>query len=227
MSRILQVRGVSKAYVDGRDRRRVLEGQSFDLHAGEAVVLRGPSGSGKTTLLNIVAGLVPADAGSLYLAGADGEVALHELDEAGRTRVRRTHMGYVFQFFNLVPTLTVRENVLLPLELTRRLDLEERALQRLASLGLGDRGGDFPDQLSGGERQRVAIARALAHEPRLVLADEPTGNLDAENAVLVAELLWREVREVNGALLLATHDVDIAARADRVIEIGAHQRPAA
>jgi putative ABC transport system ATP-binding protein len=227
MSRILQVRGVSKAYLDGRDRRHVLEGQSFDLHAGEVVALRGPSGSGKTTLLNIVAGLIPADAGTIHLAVAEGELALHELDEAARTRVRRAHLGYVFQFFNLVPTLTVRENVLLPLELTRRFGLRERALQRLASLGLGDRGDDFPDQLSGGERQRVAIARALAHEPRLVLADEPTGNLDADNAALVAELLWREVREVSGALLLATHDVDVADRADRVIEIGVHKRQVA
>jgi putative ABC transport system ATP-binding protein len=227
MSRILQIRDVSKAYRDGRDQRRVLEGQSFDVYAGEVVVLRGPSGSGKTTLLNIVAGLVPADTGTLHLAVDDGELALHELNEAERVRARRIHLGYVFQFFNLVPTLTVRENVLLPLELTRRFDLAPRALQRLGSLGLGDRGDDFPDQLSGGERQRVAIARALAHEPRLVLADEPTGNLDAGNAGLVADLLWREVRELNSALLLATHDVDVAGRADRVIEIGVHKRQVA
>jgi len=136
-------------------------------------------------------------------------------------------MGYVFQFFNLVPTLTVRENVLLPLELNRRLDLRSRALDRLYGLGLEDRAQAFPDELSGGERQRVAIARALAHEPRLVLADEPTGNLDAENAGVVADLLWREVRAVDGALLLASHDVDIAARADRVIEIGGLPRPMA
>jgi putative ABC transport system ATP-binding protein len=227
MSWILQIRGVSKAFVDGRDRRRVLEDVDFDLHAGEVVVLRGPSGSGKTTLLNLVAGLIEPDAGSLRFAAADREFALHELDEVQRTRVRRAHMGYVFQFFNLVPTLTVRENVLLPLELNGRLDLQARALDRLAGLGLGDRGHDFPDQLSGGERQRVAIARALAHEPRLVLADEPTGNLDAANAVVVADLLWREVRAVQGGLLLATHDADIAARADRVIEIGAISRQVA
>jgi putative ABC transport system ATP-binding protein len=227
MSTILRVREVSKTFVDGRHRRRVLEGVSFDLRAGEVIVLRGPSGSGKTTLLNLVAGLLEPDSGTLQLTVADGEFALHQQDEAQRTRVRRAHMGYVFQFFNLVPTLTVRENVLLPLELNRRLDLRARALQRLEGLGLGDRGHDFPDQLSGGERQRVAIARALAHEPRLVLADEPTGNLDAENADLVADLLWREVRAVRGALLLATHDADIAARADRVIELGAVTRPAA
>ena len=227
MSWILQVRDVSKAFVDGRDRRRVLEGLSFELHAGEVVVLRGPSGSGKTTLLNVVAGLLEADAGSLRLAVGPREFPLHELDEAARTRVRRAHMGYVFQFFNLVPTLTVRENVLLPLELNRRLDLRSRALDRLYGLGLEDRAQAFPDELSGGERQRVAIARALAHEPRLVLADEPTGNLDAENAAIVADLLWREVRAVDGALLLASHDADIAARADRVIEIGGLPRPLA
>jgi putative ABC transport system ATP-binding protein len=227
MSCILQIRGLSKAFVDGRDRRRVLEDVSMDLHAGEIVVLRGPSGSGKTTLLNLVAGLVVPDAGTLRLAAGGLELALHEQDEAERTRTRRAHMGYVFQFFNLVPTLTVRENVLLPLELNGRLDLRERALARLAGLGLGDRADDFPDQLSGGERQRVAIARALAHEPRLVLADEPTGNLDATNADAVAALLWREVRAVDGALLLATHDADIAARADRVIEIGSVSRQVA
>jgi putative ABC transport system ATP-binding protein len=227
MNPILRVREVSKAFVDGRDRRRVLDGVSFDLCAGEVIVLRGPSGSGKTTLLNLVAGLLEADSGTLLLTAANREYALHQQDETQRTRTRRTHMGYVFQFFNLVPTLTVRENVLLPLELNRRLDLRARALQRLDGLGLGDRADDFPDQLSGGERQRVAIARALAHEPRLVLADEPTGNLDAENAELVADLLWREVRAANGALLLATHDADIAARADRVIEIGTGARPAA
>ncbi|MFU8817415.1 MAG: ABC transporter ATP-binding protein [Pseudomonadales bacterium] len=215
---------MSKAFMDGRDRRRVLQDLSFELHAGEVVVLRGPSGSGKTTLLNVVAGLLEVDSGSLHLAAGGHDFALHQLDEAQRTRVRRAHMGYVFQFFNLVPTLTVRENVLLPLELNRRLDLRSRALKRLYDLGLEDRAHAFPDELSGGERQRVAIARALAHEPRLVLADEPTGNLDADNAGVVAELLWREVRAVDGALLLASHDADIAARADRVIEIGAAPR---
>jgi putative ABC transport system ATP-binding protein len=220
MSWILDVRGLCKTFADGRGRRRVLEDVNLSLDPGEVMVLRGPSGSGKTTLLNLVAGLLPADAGSIRLATGGGELALHQLEAAARTRARRAHMGYVFQFFNLVPTLTVRENVLLPLELNRRPELADRALERLAGLGLADRADAFPEVLSGGERQRVAIARALAHGPRLVLADEPTGNLDAENAAVVADLLWSEVRAVDGALLVATHDADVAARADRVLEIG-------
>jgi putative ABC transport system ATP-binding protein len=224
MSRILEIEGLSKTYADGQGRRRVLHDVTLTLGAGEVMALRGPSGSGKTTLLNLVAGLVEADAGTLRLSVGGDVLALHSFDETARTAVRRVHMGYVFQFFNLVPTLTVTENVLLPLELNRRADLTERALQRLEGLGLGDRRDAFPGQLSGGERQRVAIARALAHEPALVLADEPTGNLDADNAEAVAELLWREVRRLDGALIVATHDTSIARRADRVVEMGSPAR---
>ncbi len=219
MTRILEIEGLTKSYADGRGRRRVLSAVDLTLDAGEVVALRGPSGSGKTTLLNLVAGLLTPDAGHLRLR-VDGNLrSLETLDDTARTAVRRAHIGYVFQFFNLVPTLTVRENVLLPLELNRRADLTGSALERLAGLGLGDRGDAFPEELSGGERQRVAIARALAHQPALVLADEPTGNLDAVNAERVAELLWREVRAVGGALIVATHNAEIAARADRVLEM--------
>ena len=219
MSWILELAGVSLSYADGRARRRVLAGVDLSLSAGEVVALRGPSGSGKTTLLNLAAGLVLPDAGSVRLNTAGGVRTVSGEDEAGRAACRRDHMGYVFQFFNLVPTLTVRENVLLPLELAGREALAERALARLETLGLGDRGDDFPERLSGGERQRVAIARALAHEPALVLADEPTGNLDAANAANVAGLLWQEVRRLGGALLVATHDEAIAARAARVVDL--------
>lgn len=219
MSCILEIEGLTKTFADGRGRRRVLADVDLSVHSGEVVALRGPSGSGKTTLLNLVAGLITADQGQLRLH-VDGVVrTLSSLDDAARTEVRRAHMGYVFQFFNLVPTLTVRENVLLPLELNRRPELRPRALERLAGLGLEDHGDAFPEELSGGERQRVAIARALAHEPLLVLADEPTGNLDADNAARVAELLWREVRALGGGLLIATHDASIAGRADRVMEM--------
>ncbi len=226
MSPVLEVRGVTKAFADGTGVRRVLAGLDLDLHAGEVVALRGPSGSGKTTLLNLVAGLIPLDGGTMRLRVAEGVLDLHAMDPAALTRVRRAHMGYVFQFFNLVPTLTVRENVLLPLELNRRWELRARALERLEALGLGDRADAFPDVLSGGERQRVAIARALAHAPALVLADEPTGNLDADNAGRVAHLLWQQVRESGSALLVATHDPEIAARADRTVEIGGAAREA-
>ena len=226
MSRILEVTGLGKTYADGRGRRRVLQDVHLELGPGEVVALRGPSGSGKTTLLNLVAGLVEPDAGRIRLTAGGRALALDELDEAARTAARRAHMGYVFQFFNLVPTLTVRENVLLPLELNRRDDLAPRALERLAGLGLADRHDAFPGELSGGERQRVAIARALAHEPVLVLADEPTGNLDADNADRVAALLWEEVRRLGSALVIATHDGDVAARADRVVPMGGAARHA-
>jgi putative ABC transport system ATP-binding protein len=226
MSWILKVDGLVKQFADGRGQRRILEDVSLTLAPGEVVALRGPSGSGKTTLLNLVAGMLRPDGGSMHLRTPGGELALHEQEEGVRVATRREHMGYVFQFFNLVPTLTVRENVLLPLELNDRWDLQEAALQRLVALGLEERSGDYPDTLSGGERQRVAIARALAHEPLLVLADEPTGNLDAGNAARVADILWAEVKALQGALLVATHDGDIAARADRVVDLGG-ARPSA
>lgn len=226
MSWILRAEGLTKTFADGAGQRRVLDALDLTLAAGDVVALKGPSGSGKTTLLNVIAGLLLPEAGTVRLAVGDEELALEQLDEEARTAARRAHMGYVFQFFNLVPTLTVRENVLLPLELNRRHELEARALARLEGLGLADRSHAFPHQLSGGERQRVAIARALAHEPRLVLADEPTGNLDADNAAAVAELLWEEVRRLDGTLLLATHDWAIADRAHRVIELGASRQAA-
>jgi putative ABC transport system ATP-binding protein len=220
MSRVIEFRNVSKGFADGRGRRSVLRDLRLVLDAGEVIAVCGPSGCGKTTLLNLAAGLLTADSGSVLLSVDDAVVDLGSLDEQGRTRLRRAQVGYVFQFFNLVPTLTVRENVLLPLELNRRLDLADVALGRLASLGLGDRLDTFPEALSGGERQRVAIARALAHRPRLVLADEPTGNLDARQAALVAELLWQEARGAGSGLLVATHDEAVAARADRVLRLG-------
>lgn len=220
MTEVLGVVGLAKAYVDGRGRRQILDGAAFELAAGEVLALCGPSGSGKTTLLNACAGLVVPDAGSVWLTAAGGRHDLAALPEAARTQLRRRHIGYVFQFFNLVPTLTVRENVLLPLALSGRTHLEARALERLDALGLAGFGDAFPEQLSGGERQRVAIARALAHEPVLVLADEPTGNLDAANGARVVELLWSHVRALGSALLIATHDPAVAGGADRVLRVG-------
>jgi putative ABC transport system ATP-binding protein len=219
MSALLSVSGLTKAYMDGRRTRRVLEGIAFELGPGEVLALCGPSGSGKTTLLNLCAGLIAPDAGSIRLQTDAGTVDLARLEEGPRTRLRRRHVGYVFQFFNLVPTLTVRENVLLPLELNARPDLEQRALARLSWLGLDEVADALPDRLSGGEGQRVAIARALAHEPRLVLADEPTGNLDRENAAAVIALLDESCRAAGSGLVVATHDPEIAARADRVLRL--------
>lgn len=213
-------RNLAKSYRDGDLQRGVLADLNFTLTAGQVLALTGPSGSGKSTLLNLLAGTLAADAGSLAVS-VDGQcLELTAMSAAERTRYRRRHVGYVFQFFNLVPTLTVRENVLLPLELNRRPDLSDPALARLTTLGMQDRADDFPEHLSGGERARTAIARALAHEPSLVLADEPTGNLDSANAARVADMLISHVRELGSGLILATHDESIAGRADQVLRLG-------
>jgi len=218
---VLALRDVTKSYQDGGQRRSILTGLGLELRAGEVLAVVGPSGSGKSTLLNLVAGTLVADAGEVLLTTPRGRFDLCALDDGGRAALRRREIGYVFQFFNLVPTLTVRENVLLPLELNGLMHLAERSLERVASLGLTSRLDAFPDVLSGGERQRAAIARALVHEPPLVLADEPTGNLDRHRADQVAELLWQEVRDAGAALLVATHDASVAARADQVLELAA------
>lgn len=220
MKALLSVRSLTKSFLDGDLVRPVLEQVSFETRPGEVLALMGPSGSGKSTLLNLLAGLVVPDAGTISLDGGDEILDLSQMDEQALTRLRRRHIGYVFQFFNLVPTLTVRENVLLPLELNGLEALAEEALQRLAKLGLSDRLDDFPAHLSGGERQRTAIARAMAHRPRLVLADEPTGNLDARTAEQVVALLIDEVRESNSALVMATHSEAIGARADQLLRLG-------
>jgi putative ABC transport system ATP-binding protein len=220
MTAVLAVENVAKAYVDGRGRRQILDGSTFAVASREVVAICGPSGSGKTTLLNVCAGLVLPDRGAVWLTTAAERHDLASLREAARTQLRRWHIGYVFQFFNLVPTLSVRENVLLPLVLSGRPELEQRALERLGELGVGDAVDAFPEQLSGGERQRVAIARALAHEPVLVLADEPTGNLDRANSDRVVDLLWTHAHAVGSALVIATHDPAIAARADRILPVG-------
>lgn len=217
---VVRASAVSKSYLDGEQRRPVVEELSFTLAAGQVLALTGPSGSGKSTLLNLLAGTLVAESGQLCVTTAATTLNLTALNELQRTRYRRCHVGYVFQFFNLVPTLTVRENVLLPLELNKRPDLTDKALNRLALLGMQPRANDFPDHLSGGERQRTAIARALAHEPVLVLADEPTGNLDTDNAVRVADMLIHHVRELGSALVLATHDEKIARRADQILRLG-------
>jgi putative ABC transport system ATP-binding protein len=179
--------------------------------------LVGPSGSGKSTLLNLVAGIDLPDAGEVEVDG----VGIHALSERDRTLLRRYRMGFVFQFYNLIPTLTVEENLLLPLELAGRVESVHRARAHalLAQVGLGDRLRSWPDRLSGGEQQRVALARALVHEPALILADEPTGNLDREAGRRVLDLLLRLVRGAGATLLIATHSEAAARRADRVVEI--------
>ncbi len=220
MSSLLSLSGVCKGFGDTRSYRAVFDGLDLDVAAGETLAVCGPSGSGKSTLLNLIAGLECVDSGSLVLRHGDQSHPLHRLSEAQRTALRRRLIGYVFQFFNLVPTLSIRENLALPLQLNRCSERLPSALRRLEALGLGDRADAFPDQLSGGEQQRAAIARALAHEPAIVLADEPTGNLDAQASARVADLLFSEAERLGCVLVVATHSADIAARAQRRLELG-------
>ena len=214
---ILSVRGLSKTYDPAAVRSAVLDAIDLDVTAGQVVVLLGASGSGKSTLLNLISGIDRPDSGSVFIDGVD----ITRLSETERTLFRRDHIGIVFQFFNLIPTLTVLENVTLPLELSgeRRLDSEQRAEALLMRVGLADRAKDFPDRLSGGEQQRVAIARALIQAPSLVLADEPTGNLDRENGKRVMALLIELTREAGRTLIMASHDPTLIPLADRVVHI--------
>lgn len=216
---MIRFESVSKRYLDGDVERIVLSRDSFEVGAGTTLSLVGPSGSGKTTILNLIAGLDVADSGDVLIELDGATLALKGMSSAARARYRRASIGYIFQFFNLIPTLTVAENVRLPLELTGRRDLENEALARLRTLGLEGREASFPDQLSGGEQQRVAIARALAHHPAIILADEPTGNLDAENAAHVVELLCEQVAASGATLVLATHNEFVASHADERLDL--------
>lgn len=214
---MLHVEHLRKSYSEGNSERDVLSDVSFSINKGELVVLLGRSGSGKSTLLNLISGMDVPSSGTILFDGTD----LTRLSDTERTLFRRRHLGIIFQSFNLIPTLTVEENILLPLELTGSASEEHRrlAMNVLREVDLGDRGGSFPDRLSGGEQQRVAIARALAHDPSLILADEPTGNLDFRTAETVMDILQRLVHDERLTMLIATHDRDIIRLADRVLEL--------
>ena len=207
---MLQLRGLSKSFAD----TPVFHGVDLDIARGEFVALIGESGVGKSTLLNCIAGLEPPDSGSLRLAAMD----VLALDEAGRARLRREQLGFVFQAFHLLPHLSVAENVALPLLLLRRPDAA-RVQHLLREVGLAGLGERTPAQLSGGQLQRVAIARALVHAPALILADEPTGNLDPATAERVLSLLLAQVEQSGAACLLVTHSQAAARRADRVLRL--------
>ncbi|WBO23811.1 ABC transporter ATP-binding protein [Sphingomonas abietis] len=199
--------------------RLLFEGLSIALQAGELIAIMGESGVGKSTLLNLVAGLDSPDAGSVILGGVD----LAALGEDARAALRRERIGFVFQAFHILPHLTLGQNVGLPLALLRAApaEIDARAADLLAAVGLGGREADYPNQLSGGELQRVAIARALAHRPALLLADEPTGNLDPETAAMVLSLLIAQLRQAGAGGLLVTHSDVAAASADRVVRLTA------
>jgi len=210
----VQLKGVSKAYRAGEVDVPVLDGVDMEVEKGEVLVILGPSGSGKTTLLNLVAGIDTADEGEVLVGSRD----LAGLSEDELTRYRRTRVGYVFQFFNLLPTLTAKENVAVSLELLERPDDEEvaRALHRVGLSGKGDR---FPHQLSGGEQQRVAIARAIVKRPAIVVADEPTGNLDEDTGLEVFQVLQEVNKDAGATLIIATHDAKARRFADRVVRL--------
>ena len=212
---LVEMRGLRKSYREGDTEHTVLAGASGTVSEGEFVALLGPSGSGKSTLLNLLGGLDQPDGGTVRIAGTD----ITGLDERARTLFRRHHIGFVFQFFNLIPTLTAAENILFPLELVGRAAPPAAAAGLLERIGLGGRADSYPDRLSGGEQQRVAIARALVHEPALVLADEPTGNLDAATGDRVLDLLEAMTREVGRTLIVVTHSERIVERADRVLRL--------
>lgn len=214
---LVELSGIAKSLREGERERVIFRDASLVVGRGEWLFLLGKSGSGKSTLLNIISGIDLPDSGEITVAGTK----LNRLSERDRTLFRRKWMGFVFQFYNLIPTLTVAENVLLPLELAGELTPTNRtkAFELLGEIGLADRGGSYPDRLSGGEQQRVAIVRALIHRPALVLADEPTGNLDAETGRQVLDIFHRLVRQTGTTMVLVTHSDEVAQLADRVMTI--------
>ncbi len=209
-----------KEFTEAGQKRLVLDHLDREFYVGEFVCLLGKSGSGKSTLLNLIAGIDKPTSGSIIFQNGELHIDFTALNERERTLFRRRNMGIVFQFYNLIPTLTVLENVTLPLELagagSAALDNAKGLLNRV---GLGDRFESYPDKLSGGEQQRVAIARALVHDPMLILADEPTGNLDEETGEDVLSLLLELTRDAGKTLLMATHATDVANLADRVLHL--------
>ena len=214
---IVHLSDLHKDFIEAGQARTVLDGINFTFHKGEFVALLGHSGSGKSTLLNLISGIEKPTSGHIAIK----DVPITKLNDHDRTLFRRDHIGFIFQFFNLIPTLTVLENVTLPRELAGQdgRSVEAAALRLLEQVGLADRRETFPDKLSGGEQQRVAIARALVHDPMLVLADEPTGNLDELTGEIVLDVLLDLTRRKGKTLIMATHNPEIAHLADRVLRV--------
>ena len=216
---VLQAENLSKTYTSGDRKLTVLEGVSFTAEQGTTLSIIGPSGSGKTTLLGLCAGLDVPTAGIISLMG----FRLNAMGEDDRAYIRNQYVGFVFQNFQLLPTLTALENVMVPLELRGEKHVEPKARDLLARVGLGDRFHHFPSQLSGGEQQRVAMARAFITSPKILFADEPTGNLDEENAQHITQLLFGMNREEKTTLVLVTHNLELAQRTERILRMkGGH-----
>lgn len=225
MSNVLELRGVTRAYPSSAGVLEILRGANLALAAGELVALIGPSGSGKSTLLHIAGLLDTPQTGEVHLAGVDASHA----SDATRTRLRNSHIGFIYQFHNLLPELTALENAAIPQRIAGvpARDAEQRARALLTRLGLAERLGHLPSQLSGGEQQRVAIARAMANKPAVILADEPTGNLDPATSESVTQLLLQLAAEEGVAALIATHNMTLAKRLHRAVTLRAGQVEAA
>ena len=215
MDSILQVKAVSKIYHSAGHTLTVLDQISFSVEAGSTISIVGPSGSGKTTLLGLCAGLDSASSGSVEL----NHIKLESLSEDKRALVRNQYVGFIFQNFQLLSTLTALENVMVPLELRGIKNIRSLAMELLDKVGLADRSHHYPVQLSGGEQQRVSLARAFSNKPRILFADEPTGNLDAENSEKIESLLFDLNREAGTTLVVVTHNLELAAKTGRIIKM--------
>jgi putative ABC transport system ATP-binding protein len=212
---MIRLKKLKRVFQEGRKELTVFSELDLDIHEGEIVVLLGRSGSGKSTLLNLISGIDLPDAGTIQIDSID----VTGLSEHHRTLFRRRHIGFIFQFFNLIPTLSVLENLLLPIDLNqdRSTRSDDLARELLMEVGLTGREDSYPDRLSGGEQQRVAIARALVHQPKIVLADEPTGNLDKETGLEILQVLDTQVRKAGKTMVMATHSREVIGLADRII----------
>ena len=215
MQYILTVKKLTKTYLSGSRELMVLKDINFQILPGESVAIVGPSGSGKTTLLGLCAGLDQPSSGSISLCGAE----IGKLTEDERASIRNLNVGFIFQNFQLIPTLTALENVMIPLELQGIKQAPKIAMELLTRVGLGDRTDHYPSQLSGGEQQRVSIARAFSNEPKILFADEPTGNLDDDTGFQVEKLLFELNKEKNTTLIIVTHDLDLAVKTGRIIRL--------
>ena len=212
---LLEAQSLSKSYPSGSGILTVLDDVTFQVKRGESLAIVGPSGSGKTTLLGLCAGLDRSSGGKIELMGQ----TLHLLDEDARAAIRNKFVGFVFQNFQLLPTLTALENVMVPAEISSSANVREKAVSLLNRVGLHDRMNHYPAQLSGGEQQRVAVARAFITEPSIVFADEPTGNLDEQNANQITDLLFQMNQEKHTTLILVTHNPELAAKTNRILEM--------
>lgn len=212
---ILEIQSVSKTYKNAGTALTVLDDISFNVSQGSTIAITGPSGSGKTTLLGLCAGLDRASSGSVIL----NKVKLDQLTEDQRAAVRNQYVGFIFQNFQLMPTLTALENVMVPMELRREKNVTTRAMELLDKVGLGNRASHYPVQLSGGEQQRVSLARAFSNKPAILFADEPTGNLDGETSEKIEKLLFELNQEAGTTLVIVTHDLELASRTNRIIKL--------